>query len=134
MPLAKGAALLFLFFALFFWPFWVPFSAAFIEPRRAVKQLLSVIALLALVFGWALYAPVLLDSERRLGIRIIHHSIQYDLRILPAFDKVPAKWWQLLYLASICCPLLVSLDHRFRLFAMTLAISGMISHFVFRYA
>src|SRR5438132_14411320 len=37
MPLAKGAALLFLFFALFFWPFWVPFSVSFIEPRVATR-------------------------------------------------------------------------------------------------
>jgi len=134
LPLVRGAALLFLFFALFFWPFWVPFSVSFIEPRLRAKQFLSAIAVLALAFGWALYAPILLDSGRRLSVHVVRHSIQYDFRILPVFDAVTGVFWQLLYLGSVFCPLLVSFNRRFRLFALTLASSAAISHFVFRYA
>jgi hypothetical protein len=134
LPLARGAALLFLFFALFFWPFWVPFSVSFIDPRPGAKQVLSAAALLALVFGWALFAPILLNSGQWLTIRVVRHSIRYDFQILPAFAVVPGMFWQLLYLASICCPMLVSFDRRFRLFALTLAVSAVISHVVFRYA
>jgi hypothetical protein len=134
LPLTKGAALLFLFFALFFWPFWVPFSVAFVDPRKPVRQMLSVLALLGLAFGWTLYAPAVIDSERLLRVRVMHHSIRYDVFTLPAFDRVPAEAWQLAYLAAICCPFLVSLNRQFRLFALTLAASGVISHLVFRYA
>jgi hypothetical protein len=133
-PLAKGAALWFLFFALFFWPFWVPFSAAFLEPRWGVRQLLSALALLALAFGWALYAPAVFDPEGRLSVRIAHHSIQYEIRALPAFALIPGTLWQLLYLANICFPLLVSSQRLFRWFALTLAVSGVVSHFAFWHA
>jgi Family of unknown function (DUF6629) len=134
MPLARGAALLFLFFALFIWPFWVPFSVAFIEPRTGTKQFFSAVAMLALVSGWALYAPLLLNFGKWLTIRVVHHSIQYDFRVLAAFEAVGGAFWQLLYLGSICCPLFVSFTGPFRLFAISLAISAVISHFMYRYA
>jgi hypothetical protein len=133
-PLAREAALGFLFFALFFWPFWVPFSVAFIEPRSGVRQLLSVLALLALAFGWALYAPVVFDPDRRLSLHVVHHSIQYEVRALPAFALIPGALWHLVYLANICCPLFVTSNRPFRGFAVTLAVSGVVSHFAFRHA
>ena len=132
--LTRGAALMFLFFALFFWPFWVPFSVSFIELRPRTRQFLSAVALVALVFGWALFSPVLLDSGGRLTVRVVHHSIQYDFQPLPAFGAVPGAFWQFLYLACICCPLLVSFNRLFRLFALTLAVSAVISHLLFHYA
>ncbi len=134
LPLAKGAALAFLFFALFFWPFWVPFSVSFIETRNTVGQLLSGVSLLALVFGWALYAPILLHSDRWLSVRVVRHSVQYDFAVLPAFNALPAGVWHLLYLGCISCPLFVSFNRPFMLFAVLLAVSALISHLVFWYA
>jgi hypothetical protein len=133
LPLVRGAGLLFLFFALFFWPFWVPFSVSFIEPRERVRGLLSVVALLALGAGWALYAPIVLDPQR-LSIAVVNHSIRYHFIPVPAFERVPGEFWRLLYLATICCPLLVCFNRHFRAFAWTLAISGVVSHLVFWYA
>jgi hypothetical protein len=134
LSLTQGAAQVFLYFALFFWPFWVPFSVSFFEPRTRTRQLLSAMALVALALGWALYAPILLDTARWLNVRVVGHSIQYDFRVLPAFDVVAGQCWLLLYLASICGPLLISYDRRLRLFAMTLGASAVISYVVFRYA
>jgi hypothetical protein len=133
-PLARGAALWFLFFALFFWPFWVPFSVASFEPRKGTRQMLSVLALGALALGWALYAPVVFDPQGRLSVRVAHHSIQYDLHPLSSFALLPGEFWQLGYLASICGPLFASCDRRFRLFALTLAVSWLVSHLIYRYA
>ena len=133
-PLARGAALVFLFFALFFWPFWVPFSVACIEPRRGLRQFLSVLSLLALVFGWALYGPVVFDPLGRLDLRVLHHSIRYDVRATSAFDQFPGFGWQLCYLATISCPLVASANRQFRIFGFTLALSWALSHLVFRYA
>ena len=49
--LMRLAATGFLFFALAFWLFWIPFCAVFLDPRRAVKRLLAVMALLGLIGG-----------------------------------------------------------------------------------
>ncbi len=133
MPLARGAALVFLFFALVFWPCWVPFSVSFLEDRKPIKQFLSLVALLAVGLGWALYTPLVLDSAR-LSVGAAHHSIRYDFTVLPAFDVLGGECWRLLYLASICCPVLVSLNRHFMLFAISLAVSAGISHLVFWYA
>ncbi len=131
--LTQEAALWFLFFALFLWPFWVPFSAAAAEPRGSSRRLLTVVGLLALVGGWALYAPVVLDPERRLDVHVVHHSIQYDLHPAAAFGLLPGEFWTTAYLASICCPLLLS--HRgLRVLAVTLAAAGVISYVAYRYA
>jgi hypothetical protein len=58
----------------------------------------------------------------------------HNFTVLPAFDLLAGECWRLLYLASICCPLLVSLDRHFTLFAISLAVSAAISHPVFWYA
>src|SRR3954452_7547143 len=53
--LVEGSSLAFLFFALAFWPFWVPFSVAFTTRRKVV---LAVAALLGLALGLVLYVPL----------------------------------------------------------------------------
>jgi hypothetical protein len=65
---------------------------------------------------------------------VAHHSIRYNFTPLPAFDVLAGECWRLLYLASICCPLLVSLNRHFKLFAASLAVSAAVSHLVFWYA
>jgi hypothetical protein len=104
---------------------------SFIQPRRAARQALSVAAL---GFGWAYYAPLVLDPNGRLAVRVVRHSIRHDILALTVFDELPAQGWQLLYLAAISFPFLLSPYRPFRLFGLTLAASGVISHLVFRHA
>jgi hypothetical protein len=132
--LARQAALVFLFFALFFWPFWVPFSLASAEPRPGTRALFWAFGIGALAFGWVLYGPVVFDPDGRLSVRVVRHSIHYDVAAVGAFAYPPGLFWALLYLASICLPLLVSLDRRLRVFALSLAFSWAVSYLAFRYA
>jgi hypothetical protein len=104
--LIKGGAAVFLFFALAFWPFWIPFSLLLPEAHRLVRVFLAVAAALSGVW-LILYLPIALDPGRWTP-SVGHHSIHYDIDSLPGFQHVPRLAWRLAYLAFICGPLAVA--------------------------
>jgi hypothetical protein len=105
--LVERGAVVFLFFALAFWPFWIPFSLLFLESRGGGKKLLAAVSVLSLVWLW-LYAPLAADPGRWLSTEVLHHSIAYDINELPAFHLAPRIAWRVAYLAFICGPLLAA--------------------------
>jgi hypothetical protein len=105
--LAERGAVVFLFFALAFWPFWIPFSLLCIEGRRPGRILLAAMTVLSLVWLW-LFAPLAADPGRLLSTAVVHHSIAYDFSDLPAFHLVPRTALRVAYLAFICVPLLAA--------------------------
>ena len=70
------AATVFLFFAYWFWPTWVPLSAAIAEPDRFRKRVFTVFTLFGIVGGALLYLPLLFDPTLP-QIEIVRHSIRY---------------------------------------------------------
>jgi hypothetical protein len=104
--LAPSAAV-FLFFALAFWPLWIPLSLLFPESRRPAKAFLGAMVVLSPVWLW-LYAPLAAGPGRWLSVEVVHHSIAYELSGLPAFQLAPRVVWRVGYLAFICLPLLVA--------------------------
>jgi hypothetical protein len=135
--LVGRGAVVFLFFALAFWPFWIPFSLLLLESRRAGKRLLATATVLSLVWLW-LYAPLAADPGRWLSTEVVHHSIAYDFNDLPAFHLVPRTAWRIAYLAFICVPLLAARPgggDRLRLFVGSLvAVLFVLSYLVYWYA
>src|SRR5947209_19813275 len=75
----RSAALVFLFFALAFWPFWIPLVSTAIEPRPARRRVFFGVTLLSTVWFWVLYYPVLTGPESLLNVRVMHHSIRYEI-------------------------------------------------------
>jgi hypothetical protein len=104
-PLVQWGSAVFLFFALAFWPFWIPFSLWFPETRRAGKRLLAGLTVLSLVWVW-LYFPVAVEPGRWLSTEIRSHSVRYEFDNLPGFQVVPRGVWRGAYLLAICVPLL----------------------------
>jgi hypothetical protein len=80
----QAAALLFLFFAVCFWPFWIPFSVVCVAPEKRVKLFLGLVTLCGLAGGLGSDLPVLLDPEL-LHTEVVHHSIHYRIAALSAF-------------------------------------------------
>src|ERR1700687_4440539 len=104
--LVRKASVFFLFFAIPFWPFWIPFSLLFLERRPEPRYVLGGFVLLSLVWV-CLIVPLLIQPEAWLTTRQVHHSIRYEFDGLPGFQVLPPIGWRLLYLAGLCGAVLV---------------------------
>lgn len=105
---AHDAALVFLFFAVAFWPFAFPAIATLVEQQRARRWLLGFVSLLALAWFWMLYYPLLVGEESLLQINIAHHSIRYEYPNLPIYRHIGQPLLRLLYLLTLASPFLIS--------------------------
>lgn len=124
----RGPMLVFLFFAYWFWPVWVPMSAAMIEPNLRRRRLFRICGGLGAALGAVLYLPVLLRPEV-LEIAIVHHSIRYaNPELFPhETAKVVVRF---VYGAIICLPLLSSSVREVRLFGW-LILASVVFGFLF---
>lgn len=115
------AALIFLFFAYFFWPFWVPLSVSLIELDRRRKLIFQGICGIGFSLGALLYLPVFVSPES-LEIKLVKHSIQYENAQM--FPTEATKYIaRLIYSLVICIPLIGSSDKRLRGFGYLIVIS-----------
>jgi hypothetical protein len=106
--LARQAGLVFLFFALGFWPFWLPFISLVRESRPARRLALLALTLLGTTWFWGVYLPLLTGPESLLTVRVEHHSVVYDYADVAFFQYVPARVSDALYVLAVTVPLLIS--------------------------
>ncbi len=132
--LVRPASLAFLFFALAFWPFWIPLVAAALEGRPAWRRAFLAAAVVGLGLGLACYVPVALNFGEWVSVRVAGHSIQYDFSAAPPAWTAAGRVWGILYLAAVCCPPLLSRDRGLWTLGLGLAASAVISHVLFWYA
>ncbi len=133
LRLARGAATAYLFFALAFWLFWIPFSALFLESRRPARFAIACGALLGLLGGAVLFVPILLDPAQ-LQISVVHHSLTYNYHDPIGLKIAPQIVWHLFYIAIIALPLLLVRHKQLVGYGTALVVSAVISHTVFWYA
>jgi hypothetical protein len=129
----RSASLVFLFFALAFWPFWFPVLTALIEPQKTRRRFFIGLALLATIWFWILYFPLITGSVS-FEIQDRHHSIEYQYLGLPVYrylDKTPLR---LLYFASVALPPLLSSETWGRIPGIVLGASALLAVLVFDYA
>lgn len=131
--LTRSTALFYLFFALAFWLVWIPFSAMFLEPRKKIRSVLGLGALLGMAGGAMLFLPIILNPAA-LQISVAHHSIHYEYPDPPALRYAPQIVWHLFYVAAISLPLIFSKEKALVGFSTALVVSAVISHVFFLYA
>jgi hypothetical protein len=139
--LVRQASVFFLFFAIAFWPLWIPLSLFVPERRCWHRRLLALFVVLSGVWLW-LYVPLALDPQRYLRTETVHHSIHYELDGLPVLQQLPLPplAWQVVYLVAICVPLALGrLDRTGRRFrglvgGGLLALLFGVSYFVYAHA
>ncbi|MCE9590875.1 MAG: hypothetical protein K8S99_10160 [Planctomycetes bacterium] len=140
--LVKPFALAYLFFALLFWPVWIPLSAALTERRPRARRFMWCATWLGLLGGLVLYAPFL-THPGFFDVTLIDHSIHYTIEQSPALGHVPGvpwlhdafPWiWQVLYILLVSTPLLASSERRLADFGFAVLLSAVVSHIFFSYA
>jgi hypothetical protein len=104
--LVERASAAYLFFAMAFWPFWIPLAVLCTERRRGLLGLLGLMTLMSLAWSW-LYLPIFLEPARMLTTEICHHSIRYVPGHLPGYDAAPRWAWRLGYLLLATAPLII---------------------------
>jgi hypothetical protein len=130
---ARVAAFFFLYFALSFWPFWIPFCAFLTESRVRKKRLLACFAVLGLVGGLALFLPLLVSPET-LTLQVRGHSIFYDITQSAAFRVMPALCWLALYVGIVGTPLLIAPSRGFTFLGIALVVAALVSQVFYWYA
>lgn len=102
--LVRPAALVFLFFALAFWPWWFSVANLVLGPRPARKWVFVGLAVLTSAWFWVLFFPILTGPETLLDVKVVHHSIQYEYA-LPVHEVVSRPALRVLYLLSALVPI-----------------------------
>jgi hypothetical protein len=133
--LTRIASLAFLAVALVFWPVWIPTSLLSVESDRKRMRCLAGLSLFALVFGCALYLPLIWDPERWLHVGVKGHSIDYNLKGLPVFAFLSRAWWDACYGVIVFSPVVIATPgNRLNGFYLLFAISSVLSFFIFAHA
>jgi hypothetical protein len=131
---AQAAPLIFLFFALAFWPFWFPMFATLMETNPTRRRFLAVFSLLMTGWFWVLYFPLAADPDNLLQTNINHHSIRYSYDKLAVYQFISPYWLRLLYVLTLAAPMLVSSQRWGRLPGLLLVLSAIAAAILFDYA
>lgn len=100
----EQASVAYLFFAIAFWPCWIPLSLAVCESQRGKQLVLLLLALCGLAWLW-LYFPLAVDPQKWLTTEVVRHSIRYEVGDVPGFVLAPRILWRAGYLLIICVSL-----------------------------
>jgi len=128
-----SAALGFMFFSHFFWLAWVPYSSWSIEQNPRRKKIFSYIVKLGLALGLYLYLQLLLDTENRLNVVIVEHSIFYETKLF-LHEYVHKIFVLLIYATLIIFPLVANSNREVRNFGITILASIIFTGIYFSYA
>lgn len=131
----RPASLVFLFFALAFWPFWFPLVSAATETSPRKRRAFTVLAVASAAWFGVFYLPILTGPESLLSTRIVHHSIRYDYPGLAVYQYVPRPLLRVLYFLCVAVPLALGSESSLgRVPGLVFAASAVLSAVVFEYA
>lgn len=130
---ASVAAVAYLFFAVCFWPVWIPFSMLVAERSRRAARFLLAMTVTGLAIGIGLFLPIAIDPGW-LVIQVSSHSLHYNIGESPIFGIVPGVIWQVLYVAVVATPLFVSSLQKMVHGGVAVIVSVAASHIFFDHA
>jgi hypothetical protein len=133
-PLAQSASLVFLFFALSFWPVWLPFCVLIVETRKAAKVVIGMMMVPGLAWTALLYLPILHNPDQWLTTEVVCHSVRYNYSRLPVFQVLPQEAARLCYALPIAVSFLITGNSPVRIFGFLLTAAALVSELVFWYA
>ncbi len=132
--LTRVGSLIFLFFALAWWPFWFPLMTAIMEPPSRLRKAASVLALVAVSWFWILYVPILTGPDSVLQTLIVQHSIVYDYHGLAIYHYVPRGLLRILYFLCVALPMVCARTGLGRVPGLFFAGSAIVALGIYDYA
>jgi hypothetical protein len=118
-----------LFFAMVFWPCWIPFAAAKMEHKPSRRRGFHALGAVGLILGCACYIPAVLHPDELLVVGMDGH---YGLSPGSVLKLYACMIWQGLYLAFSSMLMLTSQQRRLRVFGLSVAATAVIAHVAFR--
>ncbi len=125
---------LFLFFALSFWPFWMPFVALNIEKRLWKQAVMCFLMVLGVIMGDYLYGQIINEPERWLKIEVVCRSIRYTYFGGVAFQFLPTVVSRSLYVVVGGLPLFLCSEAIVRRFGALMVFSAFMTGLFYSYA
>jgi hypothetical protein len=132
--LVESAAIAYLFFAIAFWPGWVPLGIASIEGNSGKRRLFLIMSIVGFGLGALCYFPATLHYGQWLTVGVVGHSIRYDFSRMPDVHTFLGVIWQLIYFVNVTFSLLMSRDHQLRPLGITIALSAAAAQILFQFA
>jgi hypothetical protein len=132
--MVRAAALTFLFFALAFWPVWMPLSVLSLAPSPRVRRLIMLTIAAGVAHGALLMVPLTTQPAEASIASAAGHVIRYDLITLPALSSLPPALAHIVYLAIIALPLIAIRSKELHVFAGLIIVSAVVAHFAYWYA
>ena len=127
------AATGYLLFALFVWPVWIPISALAAERARNKRRFIVVMLVLGSITGLVLIAPIVVHPAW-LDVEVRHHALKYRIEASPVVHAIPGVVWEVLYLAAVSTPLLVTSRKWLVNAGVAIILSAAVSRVYFDYA
>lgn len=125
--MVRVGSLAFLFFALAFWPAWVPLAAAALEGRGWRRRAFVALAGAGVLFGAVHYGPVAAGGGHDTSPAVVGHSVRYDF---PTGSWV----WPALYMTTVAGPLVASRNRRLRPLGAAVVLSAVAAYVLFEEA
>ena len=100
----RQGSLVFLFFALAFWPFWFCFMSAMTDPRPVARSLFIMLAIASSAWFWLYMFPLLTGPASLLKTVKVYHSINYDFNELPINQMGLRTLLRTLYFMCVILP------------------------------
>lgn len=127
--LTRSGTLFFLFFALVFWPLWVPFCAFLTRTTPAGRLIFAGAGMLGGAAGlWVLLPLAGVDFALA---EVAHHSVHYQVARSPVFDHFPKVLWEGTYVVIVSSPLLTSTDSRMIYLGLALVLGSAVTYLLF---
>lgn len=132
VPAQRYYALGFMFFAHFFWLFWIPLVCYVMEDVEWRQRAFLAMAVIGTLFGASMYLPVLIN-EGWLNVVIVKHAITYDARLIYD-DVIPVIIPRVAYAFIVIIPLLMSSEKTLRVFGWMITATVIATAWLFSHA
>jgi hypothetical protein len=130
--LTRSASLVFLFFALAFWPFWFPVLTTMMERRPWRRVLFASLSLLATAWFWFYFYPLWTNQVALETVE--HHSIVYEYDGLAIYQYVDKTVLRIAYFLCAALPPVLGSEKWGLWPGLLIAASALLAATVFHYA